>query len=228
MKKASRGFGLIELMIALVLGLLVVAGVIQIFSAARGTYVTQNASARLQEDARFVLSKMLQEIRMVGMFGCLRTVASAGTSLDTPIAWDPNSATLTLLTADIGANGGVPTWTIVSDCVSTSRLYPGTQAAGGGQIAYPIRQVVYTYQNGQLLLGPAGNRAVLVDNVSVFRISFGVATSATDTLASSYTSAPTNPALIRSVRLSMTLHDPAAQVRDQSYSVVAALRNRLQ
>ncbi len=40
--------------------------------------------------------------------------------------------------------------------------------------------------------------------------------------------APANPALIRSVRLSMTLQDPAGQVRDQTYSVVAALRNRLQ
>ena len=125
MKKACRGVGLIELMIALVLGLLVVAGVIQIFSAARGTYITQNASARLQEDARFVLSKMLQEIRMVGMFGCLRTVTNAGTSLDTPFTWDSNGATLTLLTADIGGNAGVTTWTIVSDCVSSSRLYTG-------------------------------------------------------------------------------------------------------
>lgn len=228
MRKTGRGFGLIELMIALVLGLLVVAGVIQIFSAARGTYSSQNSSARLQEDARFVLSKMIQEVRMVGMFGCLRTITNAGTSLDIPISWDANGAILTLLTADVGGNGGVPTWTVVSDCVSTSRLYTGVQTAGAGQVSFPIRRVIYTYQNGQLLLGPSDNRAVLVDNVSVFRVSFGVATSATDTLATSYTSAPSNPALIRSVRLSMTLRDPAGQVRDQTYSVVAALRNRLQ
>lgn len=228
MKKSGRGFGLIELMIALLLGLLVVAGVIQIFLAARSTYSSQNASARLQEDARFVLSKMIQEVRMVGMFGCLRTITNAGNSLDVPISWDANAATLTLLTADVGGNGGVPTWTVVSDCVGSSRLYVGAQTPGAGQVSFPIRRVIYTYQNGQVLLGPSDNRAVLVDNVSVFNVSFGMATSVTDTQVTSYASAPSNPALIRSVRLSMTLRDPAGQVRDQTYSVVAALRNRLQ
>ena len=75
--RVSKGFGLIELLIALALSLIVVLGVVQIFIAAKNTYLSQNAAASMQEDARFVLSKMIQEIRMVGMFGCLGTITDA-------------------------------------------------------------------------------------------------------------------------------------------------------
>ncbi len=112
MKRASRGFGLIELLIALALGLIVVLGVVQIFIAAKNTYVSQNSAAAMQEDARFVLSKMIQEIRMVGMFGCLGTIVDSSSAGDfntaqlIPISWDNASLKLTMVTADVGSGGG--------------------------------------------------------------------------------------------------------------------------
>ena len=72
-----------------------------------------------------------------------------------------------------------------------------------------------------------GAQQVLVNNVSAFDVSFGLASSATDIGASSYSSNPTDPARIRSVRLTLTLYDPNHRVRDQTFNVVAALRNRL-
>jgi len=45
--------------------------------------------------------------------------------------------------------------------------------------------------------------------------------------AASYSSNPSEPARIRSVRLSLTLFDPSGRVSDQTFNVVAALRNRL-
>lgn len=62
MRKRHSGFGLIELMIAMVLGLLLVLGMTQVFLSARQTSLAQSASAQLQEDARYVLSKIAQEI----------------------------------------------------------------------------------------------------------------------------------------------------------------------
>ena len=236
MNRSIRGFGLIELLIALALSLVVVLGVAQIFIAAKNTYVSQNASANMQEDARFVLSKMIQEIRMVGMFGCLGTItdASAGAgftaSQTAPISWDNTNLKLTLVTADVGAGGGVPTWTVVSDCRNTATAYSNKQDPATGQQAFPIRRLIYSLKNNQLTMGvgigtPA--QAVLVDNVSKFDVSFGLAASATDTSASSYSPNPSDPARIRSVRLTLTLRDPNSRVRDQTFNVVAALRNRL-
>jgi type IV pilus assembly protein PilW len=236
MNRLNRGFGLIEMLIALALSLVVVLGVAQIFIAAKNTYVSQNAAANMQEDARFVLSKMIQEIRMVGMFGCLGAITdeSAGASFTAsqiaPISWDNANLKLTLVSADVGAGGGTPTWTVVSDCRNTATAYSNVQAPATGQLAFPIRRLIYSLKNGQLTMGsgigtPA--QAVLVDNVSKFDVSFGLAASATDTAASSYSTNPSDPARIRSVRLTLTLKDPNSRVRDQTFNVVAALRNRL-
>ena len=236
MIRASKGFGLIELLIALALSLVVVLGVAQIFIAAKNTYVSQNTAAGMQEDARFVLSKMIQEIRMVGMFGCLGTIidaSSAGNfnaSQITPISWDNANLKLTLVTADVGGSGGTPTWTVVSDCRNTATAYSGLRTTTSGQLAFPIRRLIYSFSNNQLLMGSGAGtptQQVLVNNVSAFKVSFGLASSATDTAASSYSSNPSDPARIRSVRLTLTLTDPNGRVHEQTFNVVAALRNRL-
>lgn len=237
MKQQNRGFGLIELLIALALGLIVVLGVVQIFIAAKNTYVSQNSAAAMQEDARFVLSKMIQEIRMVGMFGCLGTITDSSSAGDfnaaqvTPINWDNANLKLTLVTADIGSGGGTPTWTVVSDCRNSATAYTGLRSPASGQIAFPIRRLIYSFSNNQILMGTgSGNPAqqVLVNNVSAFTVMFGLASSATDVAASTYSANPSDPARIRSVRLSLTLTDPNNRVRSQTFNVVAALRNRLQ
>ncbi|MGF6224215.1 PilW family protein [Pseudomonas frederiksbergensis] len=236
MNRNSKGFGLIELLIALALSLVVVLGVAQIFIAAKNTYVSQSTAAGMQEDARFVLSKMIQEIRMVGMFGCLGTIidaSSAGSfnaSQITPISWDNANLKLTLVTADVGGSGGTPTWTVVSDCRNTATAYSGLRTTTSGQLAFPIRRLIYSFSNNQLLMGSGVDtptQQVLVNNVSAFNVSFGLASSATDTAASSYSSNPSDPARIRSVRLTLTLSDPNHRVSDQTFNVVAALRNRL-
>jgi len=236
MNRSSRGFGLIELLIALALSLIVVLGVAQIFIAAKNTYVSQNVSAAMQEDARFVLSKMIQEIRMVGMFGCLGTITDSSSSGDfnasqiTPINWDNANLKLTLVTADVGSSGGAPTWTVVSDCRNSATAYTGARTPATGFLAFPIRRFLYSFSNNQILMGAGAGtptQYVLVNNVSAFNVSFGLASSATDVAASSYSSNPSDPARIRSVRLSLTLIDPNNRVRNQTFSVVAALRNRL-
>jgi type IV pilus assembly protein PilW len=224
------------LLIALALSLIVVLGVAQIFIAAKNTYVSQNVSAGMQEDARFVLSKMIQEIRMVGMFGCLGAITDASSAGDfnasqiTPISWDNASLKLTLVTADVGGTGAVPTWTVVSDCRNSATAYTGVRTPATGFLAFPIRRWVYSFSNNQILMGTGAGtptQFVLVNNVSAFNVSFGLASSAADVAASSYSSNPSDPARIRSVRLSLTLTDPNNRVRNQTFSVVAALRNRL-
>jgi type IV pilus assembly protein PilW len=236
MSRFSRGFGLVELLIALALSLVVVLGVVQVFIAAKNTYISQNSAAAMQEDARFVLSKMIQEIRMVGMFGCLGSITDASKARDfnashlKPISWDNAGRKLTLVTADIGSNGGTPAWTVVSDCRTSATAYSDSQAPATGQLAFPIRRLIYSLKNGELKMGVGRDKPleqVLVDNVSAFDVSFGLASSASDLAVSSYSSNPSDPARIRSVRLSLTLTDPNNRVGDQTFNVVAALRNRL-
>lgn len=215
MMRRSRGFGLVEIMVALVLGLVVSMGIVQIFSASRGTFQSQNAAARMQEDARFVLSKMIQELRMTGMYGCL----DIGSALNNSIQWSNATNTLTLITADIGTSGTSPTWTIISDCQTSSQLYVGARAPAAGQTAFPLRQLAYSYSNNTLSL----NGQPLLQNVRTFEVRFGIVGNPMTYINAS---ALANAGDIRSVRLSLVLMDPNARVADQRYSVVAYLRNR--
>ncbi len=72
--RCQRGMTLIELMIALVLGLILIAGVIQIFIANRATYAFNEGLARIQEHGRFALDHIAHTTRMGGYVGCLRDI----------------------------------------------------------------------------------------------------------------------------------------------------------
>ena len=66
----SKGFSLVELMVAMVLGLVLLAGVINTFVANRQVYRTNDNMARIQETARIVNELMGREIRAAGGNPC--------------------------------------------------------------------------------------------------------------------------------------------------------------
>jgi type IV pilus assembly protein PilW len=240
-KAHNSGFGLIEVMIALVLGLVLVLGITQIFASSRQTAAVQDASATLQEDARYVLTRMTQELRMAGMFGCL-SLASASVSgvpaaFDDPIQWTNGTSTLRIITSNATQAVG-PTsnadWTLVTDCRTSGAVTAGVATPGNGEIALPIRQIEYQLDAAENVLqvrsSGAGSFEPLIGNVQSFDIQFGVAANAGDPYVSGNYVAPgsvANPALIRSVRIALVLEDENQRTADQVYTVVAALRNRL-
>jgi type IV pilus assembly protein PilW len=66
----NRGFSLVELMVAMVISLFLLAGVLSIMINSKKTYNTQSDVNRLQENARYALEFMARDIRMNGYFGC--------------------------------------------------------------------------------------------------------------------------------------------------------------
>lgn len=66
----TPGFTMVEIMVAMVIGLILMAGTIQVFIGNKQTYRTTEASSRLQENARFAMAKLTQDIRMAGFTGC--------------------------------------------------------------------------------------------------------------------------------------------------------------
>jgi len=67
----SRGFTLIEVMIAVTLSLILLAGVVQMFIGTKQTYNTAESLGRMQENARYVMDAMGVEIRQAGFLPCL-------------------------------------------------------------------------------------------------------------------------------------------------------------
>ena len=66
----QRGVSLVELMIALLLGLFLMIGVIQVFVSSKSTYTAQESLSRLQEAGRHVNALITRDIRMAGYSGC--------------------------------------------------------------------------------------------------------------------------------------------------------------
>lgn len=65
----TRGFSLIELMVSMVLGLLVVAGLINLFVANRKAYQIQSGNNYLQENLRIASDRVGWSLRMVDFWG---------------------------------------------------------------------------------------------------------------------------------------------------------------
>ncbi|AEE22120.1 PilW family protein [Paraglaciecola chathamensis] len=65
-KQSQAGFSLIELMIALALGLVISGAVIQVMVSSRVTQGVNQAVTSVQENGRFVISRLRQEMLMAG------------------------------------------------------------------------------------------------------------------------------------------------------------------
>lgn len=66
----ASGFTLIELMVALLLGLIVIAGVVSVFLANQRTYRTNEALGDVQDSSRTAFELMARDIRQAGLTGC--------------------------------------------------------------------------------------------------------------------------------------------------------------
>ena len=68
-KRGSRGLMLIELMIAMLIGLFLIGGAIAVFIASKRSYTETEAFSRMGESGRFALQLLITDLRRAGFFG---------------------------------------------------------------------------------------------------------------------------------------------------------------
>lgn len=73
--RQQAGMSLVELMIALVIGLILMLGVTQVFIASHAASRLSEGVARAQENGRFALDFLERDIRMAGHMGCVNDQA---------------------------------------------------------------------------------------------------------------------------------------------------------
>ena len=64
-----RGFSLVELMVAMVITLILLSGIGQIFLSSKKSFTIQDTLARQQENGRYALDTLAQEVRRAGYWG---------------------------------------------------------------------------------------------------------------------------------------------------------------
>lgn len=62
----QKGLSIIELMVALVVGMVLIAGVLQVFLSSRNTFAVNEAMSRVQENGRFALEFIARNARQAG------------------------------------------------------------------------------------------------------------------------------------------------------------------
>lgn len=68
--REQSGFGLVELMVAMTIGLILLGGIGYVFLGSRAAFRTTDNLSRIQENARYALDMMSRDIRMAGYIGC--------------------------------------------------------------------------------------------------------------------------------------------------------------
>lgn len=111
------GFTLVEIMIAIAISSILMLGVIQVFVISKHAYRLDNGLARAQENARYAVHAMSEDIRMAGYIGC-RANKIANTLNNT------NSWMFDFNTPLQGWEGGVSTF----PTQFASYVVPGTDA----------------------------------------------------------------------------------------------------
>lgn len=168
MRRTQHGFGLLELLLALGVGLMLLAAASQLFTSAHKTWRLQSTAIRMQDEARQALLRMAQDIRMAGMFGCLRLKPA---DFDDPTVQQVfarplviEASTLSLVVAELPGQAGAPDWFLQTDCLKKASVDAERQA--GYPLMYPVSRYVYQLQGNTLRFKRGKNNPQpLVENV---------------------------------------------------------------
>ena len=97
--KKQSGMTLVELMVSMTIGIMLIAGIVQLMANNKQHYLFQSELARMQENGRYALTVLREEIQMAGVSGCSAT-SQVNNLLDTGAAG--YSDTLYNLTRAVG------------------------------------------------------------------------------------------------------------------------------
>jgi type IV pilus assembly protein PilW len=117
----TRGFSIVELLVGVTISLLLLMGVVALFMSSRQSYEMTERLSRIQENGRFALDQIVNDVRASGYMGCARPTPNSSRARDFAIS-SLNSSTSLLW------NFGVP--------------IQGYQSQGGGAWAPTLDTVI--------------------------------------------------------------------------------------
>jgi type IV pilus assembly protein PilW len=80
--REPRGVTIVEMVVAMAVGLLILGGVFRVYQVNSLTFRTQEGLSRIQENGRYALHLLAREIRMAGFVGCSSHFPSISSILD--------------------------------------------------------------------------------------------------------------------------------------------------
>lgn len=192
--RTSAGFSLVELMIALALGLVLSGAVIQVLVSTNVTEKLNRSVASVQENGRFIMARLRSEILMTGRYEPLSvqlnrdvdTVEEASFVQNHPILLPNDFALEPGLGVIQASNGGDDTLVVGfqgnTDCRGSSLGYaPGEEFYVVNQYYIEERQLKCRGYDGRVLRGKIAPKAdvdlspvIILDDVFSFQVLYGI------------------------------------------------------
>jgi len=88
-KTSDRGFSMVELMVAMTIGLIILLALGRLFVGTKKSYNTQDALARMQENGRIAMHLLIRDVRMAGYYGCFDNIDKINSTLNPVGGYDP-------------------------------------------------------------------------------------------------------------------------------------------
>ncbi|RLJ21473.1 hypothetical protein DJ030_04140 [bacterium endosymbiont of Escarpia laminata] len=144
-RRYSRGLTLVELMIAIVLSLILMAGATSIFMASKQTFNLEEDLSRVQENMRYVANRFSNDLAGAGFYGCFPSSRASNTTVTNTVT-DNGTATPTLLydfsQVISGVDGGVDAGGVeLPDQVAVHFALPGTEVPVNGTMGTQVGDV---------------------------------------------------------------------------------------
>ena len=193
---SQRGVTLVEMMVAMALGLLILLAVSSIYIGSRQTFRLQDDNARLQETGRYALEVMGRSIRQAGFWNMPINPVATATGFGG-----------TAITGVNGAGSAADTVTVQYDGLTNDR-----DCEGNALGANAVVQDAYRLNNNELQCdgnadGTVDHQALVADIEDV-QILYGIGDPNTDQSARQYVTTPANWAQVFSARVCVQARSP--------------------
>jgi type IV pilus assembly protein PilW len=86
----QRGYTLVELMVAITIGLFLLGGIGMVFVSSKQTYRMQDSLWQLQDNSRFAMEFLIKDLRMAGFRGCSSSAITPVNTLNNGTDFDYN------------------------------------------------------------------------------------------------------------------------------------------
>lgn len=166
-RRAARGFSLIELMVAVVLGLVAIAAVGSVFVLGSRNYKQDDKVSRMQDELRFGMAQLAADVEMTGFFAQIRAPAfdidvdssatvsnDCGPTTNAGAVTPSNTWTYAERRAFIDTLGNVTGSgaAAVFPCIASADIVDGTDVLAikrlGAAVATPVNNAIYLRTNG--------------------------------------------------------------------------------
>jgi type IV pilus assembly protein PilW len=228
----QRGFTLLEIMIAMSIGLFLLGALVTIVQSNKAVFLNQNQLVQLQDSERMAMTLMAEVIQAAGYFPDPTTNSVGGTLIASGAFANSQAITGNYTAAVPGDSISVRYMTAPLDGILNCSGVPNPNPVGGANILY-VNQfnvaVTAGVPGGQLIcnvtIGAVTTPYTLVNGVTNLRVFYGVKTNVaapgnnadTYLLASQMT--PANFSSVITVMVQLTFNNPLAAQPGQPPSI---------